>query len=595
MAVLETAAECVVRIENEEIKFNISGVQLDQFIDNHHQLTIRIQQVGKKKTDKDFTDPGDYTKFLGSNISLVLKPVGGVIDEKLELEFIGVVTDVQLENSIDGLNVVLLHAASPTIAMDGVARNAHYYDVTVGDIVSSLVGKYPVTVGNIESTEGTLKFVTQYRETDYDYIMRLCGGTGKFAFYNGKEFNLEKASCNNALQLNWRTNLGMFRVGLGTAPMEFKSEVYNYEQKKVYSQDSKSISKKEALSDISKVSPEASKKIFKDSSFSSSPKKVEDAQTLDKQLENERGRAMGSMIRCTGQSIVPAVGVGTCLEIGGMESLDGQYWVKGVRHIFDESGKYHNIFICTPLDIAYPDKKEVERDLAVEEKPITAMTSNQAVKEIKEERVSGLEIARVVDLDDPEKLGRVKVSYPWLDSEQTVWVRMLVPHAGKDRGWYTLPEIDDEVLIGFEHGDGNYPVVLGCLYNKENAPMGEAISSENDIKMFMTRSGNKIVFNDKDGKEQVVISQKDGKNQIVMDISGPSISISTEGDISVTGSNLNVEADKGITMKASSDIKLEGANIEVKAKANIKSEAGANNDIKGNAQVNVKGGMINLN
>jgi uncharacterized protein involved in type VI secretion and phage assembly len=171
----------------------------------------------------------------------------------------------------------------------------------------------------------------------------------------------------------------------------------------------------------------------------------------------------------------------------------------------------------------------------------------------------------------------------------------MVPHAGKDRGWYALPEIDDEVLIGYEHGNTDHPVVLGCLYNKENSPMQEAVSSDNDIKMFMTRSGNKIVFNDKDGSEQILISQKDGKNQIVLDISGPSISITTEGDISIKGNNLDVEAQEGITMKASSDVKIEGANIEIKAQGNITSEAAANHDIKGNAQVNVKGGMVNLN
>jgi len=595
MAVLETPAECVVRIDNKEIKLNISGVQLDQFIDDHHQLAIRIQQVGKKDAEKDFGDPKDYTRFLGSNISLNLKSIGGMIDESLELEFIGVVTDVQLENSIGELNTVLLSAASPTIAMDGAAKNAHYNDITQGDIISSLVSSYPVTVGNIESTEGTLKFDTQYRETDYDYIMRLAGSAGKFAYYDGKEFNLTSANSSKLLDLKWRENLGVFRVGLGTAPMEFKSDVYNYEQKKTYSQDSKSISQQAALSEISKTSPEASKKIFKDSSFSSSAKNVEDTQMLDKSLKNEREQAMASMIRCVGQSIVPAVAVGSCANIMGMDSLDGQYWVKGVRHIFDDSGKYHNIFSCTPLDIAYPAKKTVLPDLGAEEKQINAVTSSQIVKEVKEKRVSGLQVARVVDLDDPEKLGRVRVSYPWLDSEQTAWVRMAVPHAGKDRGWYTLPEIDDEVLIGFVYGDTNFPVALGCVYNKENAPMQEAISSENDVKMFMTRGGNKIVFNDKDGKEQIVISQKDKKNQIVMDISGPSISISTEGDISIKGSNLSVEADNGITMKAGSDIKLEGANIEIKAKGNIKSEAAANHDIKGNAQVNVKGGLINLN
>jgi type VI secretion system secreted protein VgrG len=596
VAALGTPAECLVRVDQEEIKFNISLVRLDQFIDTHHRLMIRIQQVGTKESKKDIDDPGQYTRFLGSNVTLNVKPKGGVVDESRALEFIGVITDVQIDNSIDGLNAVVLHAASPTVAMDGAIRNAIYRDKSASDIIGSIVGNYPVTVGRIESTKGTYKFDTQYRETDYEYVMRLAAGSGMFAWYSGKDFNLGPAGGGNPVELKWREDLGAFRLGLGTAPVEFKADVYNYEQKKTYSQDSTSISQDAALSSISKTSPEASKKIYKDSGFSSAPKMVADAQTLDKTLKNERRKAMGSMITCVGQSIVPELRVGRCARIAGMEKLDGQYWVTEVSHTFDDSGKYHNTFVCSPLDIAYPAGKRARRDLESGGERMDRTASVERVVEARKEPVVGMHVARVVDLKDPDKLGRIKISYPWLDAEQTAWVRMAVPHAGKDRGWYALPELNDEVLVGYEHGNTDHPVVLGCLYNKDNAPMQEAISSDNDVKMFMTRSGNKIVLNDKNGAEQIVISQKDGKNQIVLDISGPSITISTEGDISIKGKrNITIEADQGITMKASSDVKIEGANVEIKASANIKSEAGANNDVKGGAVVNVKGGMVNIN
>ncbi len=594
-AVLGTPAECLVRVDQEEIKFNISLVRLDQFIDSHHRLMIRIQQVGTKESKKDIDDPGQFTRFLGSSVTLAIKPKGGVVDESRALEFIGVITDVQIDNSIDGLNAVVLHAASPTIAMDGAIRNAIYRDKSASDIVSAILGAYPVTVGKIESTKGTYKFDTQYRETDYEYIRRLAAGSGMFAWYSGRDFNLGPAKGDTTVDLKWREDLGAFRLGLGTAPVEFKADVYNYEQKKTYSQDSKSISQEAVLSNISKTSPDASRKIYKDSGFSSAPKMVGDAQTLDNTLKNERRKAMGSMISCVGQSIVPELRVGICARVTGMEKLDGQYWVTEVSHIFDDSGKYHNTFVCAPLDIAYPAGKPA-KGLESGEGRKAETASVERVVAARKEPVAGMHVARVVDLKDPDKLGRIKISYPWLDAEQTAWVRMAVPHAGKGRGWYALPELDDEVLVGYEQGNTDHPIVLGCLYNKENAPMQEAISSDNDVKMFMTRSGNKIVLNDKDGAEQIVISQKDGKNRIVLDISGPSISISTEGDISVKGKrNVTIEADQGITIKAASDVKIEGANVEIKASANIKSEAGANNEIKGNAMVNVKGGMINLN
>ncbi|MCP4550273.1 MAG: hypothetical protein GY835_27755 [bacterium] len=599
MTLLETPAECLIRVDNREIKFNISSVRLDQFIDSHHQLALKIQQVGTRGAENDFEDPGDYARFLGSNITLNIKPRGGVVAESRALEFIGVITDVQLENSIDGLNMVRIHAASPTIAMDGAVKNAHYHEKSASDIVSGLVGNYPITVGTIESTGGKYKFASQYRESDFDYVMRLATGSGMFAWYSGRDFNMAPATGGNTVDLKWREDLGALKVGLGTAPTEFKSDVYNYEQKKIYKQDSQSIAQEAVLSDISKNSPDASKRIFGVSGFSAAPKVVEDAQSLDKVLKNERRKAMGGMIRCNGQSIVPEVAVGSCVQVNGMDKLDGQYWVIGVRHLFDESGKYHNTFICTPLDIAYPGRVVAKREFGADGTQSDSAQSGDAnsietVLATKKAK-PGMHVARVVDLDDPEALGRIKVSYPWLDSEQTAWVRMMVPHAGADRGWYMLPELEDEVLIGYEHGDTNYPVVLGCLYNKENAPLQEAVSSDNNIKMFQTRSGNKIVFNDEEGAEQITISQKDGENQIVLDMSGPSISITSKGDISLKGVNLNVDMDGGITLKAAGDVSIEGVNIKNKADANITSEASANHDIKGNAQVNVQGGIINLN
>lgn len=600
MAILETAAECIIKIDNKELKSTVSGVQLDQYIDDHHETLIRIQQVGKAQNDKDFDDPGNYTSFLGKSISVNIRPVGDVVDPGRELEFVGVVTEVQLDNSIDGLNTVLITACSPTVKMDGAARNAHYFDMSASDIIGKIVQSYPITVGTIDSTEGKYKFDTQYRETDYDYIMRLANASGMFAYYNGKEFNLTKAGQGNKTELVWRETLGSFKMGLGTAPMEFTAKVYNYEQSKVYAQDSKQLGSKAALSFLSKVSPEASKEIYKDSAYSNAPKSAADARSLDQTLENEKNRAMGDMVKCVGQSIAPDVAIGNCLKIVGMDKLDGEYWAKAVRHVFDESGKYHNVFVCSPCDIAFPSKRPATESMAVEEKSMTSQTTvPKATRE--EVKFIGLHVATVVDNNDPDKLGRIKVKYPWSEQETTDWVRLAVPYAGKDRGWVALPEIDDEVLIGYEHGDTDHPIALGALYNKDNAPP-QAGGDENELKVFVSRSGNKIEFLDKDGSEQILISNKDGKNQIVMDVSGPSITIKSEGDITVEGTgnltvqgaNISFKSDKKVEIEAGSDLNIKGINVNIEASANLKSKAGAMHNVEGTT-VTVKGTPIQLN
>ncbi len=93
--------------------------------------------------------------------------------------------------------------------------------------------------------------------------------------------------------------------------------------------------------------------------------------------------------------------------------------------------------------------------------------------EKQKERIYGVAIGIVTNNRDPEKLGRVKVRFPWLsDVNESAWARLCSPLAGKGRGFYYLPEIDDEVLVAFEFGDINRPVILGSLWRGENIPPG---------------------------------------------------------------------------------------------------------------------------
>lgn len=99
--------------------------------------------------------------------------------------------------------------------------------------------------------------------------------------------------------------------------------------------------------------------------------------------------------------------------------------------------------------------------------------------------VSGLVIAKVTAVDDRERLGRVKVSFPWLDEEMTTdWISIVAPFAGGDRGVFFMPEVNDEVVVGFFHGDFNQPCVLGAMWNGRN------VSPSPDPRQRMIRSKN---------------------------------------------------------------------------------------------------------
>jgi len=559
---IQTSAECTVKVKNQELIHSVISVKLKQYINDHHALTIFLKSDIFDRDD--IADPSKYTEFLGESISVGIKPITDEVDASSALEFIGVVTEVRFENSVDDVNILVIKAKSPTIAMDGAKKNSINFDQKASDIVSGILGNYPITKGTFDSTSKTMECSVQYRETDYAYVQRLASSAGKFAFYDGKEFRFISASSADEHELLWRELLGSFSLGLGTVSCNYEGSSYNYADDSTLDADTAGSSPKTSLSSMSQASFDASQKIFEDNGYWDDLEMSQDAKALKDVLENEKARTLGKMIHAHGHSIVPNVSVGHCIKIGNMGSFNQQFWVTEVIHIMG-SGKYHNEFKCTPLDVAYPTNPATSAKIFAK-----------------------IQRAIVIDNYDPDALGRIKVKFPWSDSD-TIWVRYVSPHAGAEMGFYCLPEIDDEVLVAFEEGDPDRPIVIGSLYNNTHKPPEGAVNEENLVKMFKTKSGNQIVFTDEEGAEKIEISHGEGKNALVLDLSGPSVTITCEGgDITLEGNNITLKADSGITLEAGGDVSAEaGANMNLKATASQKIEA--------SGTVDIKGATINLN
>ena len=192
---------------------------------------------------------------------------------------------------------------------------------------------------------------------------------------------------------------------------------------------------------------------------------------------------------------------------------------------------------------------------------------------------SGVTVGIVTNNQDPENLGRVKVKYPWLsEKEESHWARVLTPMAGKDRGIYFLPEVDDEVLLAFEQGDINFPYILGALWNGKDKPPAKNTDGKNNQRLIKSRSGHQIVFDDTKGKEQIVIQDKTEKNKITIDSQDNKINIDVDGDFTITA--------KGKIMLNSNDedVVIECKNLSIKTKENYQLEAGKNCTVKAKAK-----------
>jgi phage protein D/phage baseplate assembly protein gpV len=174
-------------------------------------------------------------------------------------------------------------------------------------------------------------------------------------------------------------------------------------------------------------------------------------------------------------------------------------------------------------------------------------------------RPSGLQLAVgvVTDNRDPEDLGRVKVRFPWLsDSDESAWARVASPMAGPRRGLFFLPEVDDEVLVGFEHGDIHRPLVLGGLWNGHDRPpidIDHAAGKDGttDLRVIRTRAGHQVIFDDTPGRESIRVVDSTRGNSVVLDSAAGTVRIEAAGDVTV-------KASRSILLEAPSGLKING-------------------------------------
>ncbi len=144
-------------------------------------------------------------------------------------------------------------------------------------------------------------------------------------------------------------------------------------------------------------------------------------------------------------------------------------------------------------------------------------------------RFSGVAIAIVTNNQDPDGLGRVKVRLPWMaDEAESDWSRVVTLMAGAQRGFYCLPEVDDEVLVAFEHGHPDSLYVLGALWNGKDKPPANNKDGKNNVRMFKSRSGHQIVLNDSDDEPSILVVDKSGENQILIDTAKNQMTIKNE-------------------------------------------------------------------
>jgi uncharacterized protein involved in type VI secretion and phage assembly len=224
----------------------------------------------------------------------------------------------------------------------------------------------------------------------------------------------------------------------------------------------------------------------------------------------------------------------------------------------------------------------------------------------------------VTQLDeDPDQENRIQVEIPTLGDQSThVWARPVNFHASDGFGVFFIPEIGDEVILSFLDNDPGNPVVLGSLYSGKRQPP-VPLDKDNNIKTILTREGMELKFDEENkaillktpGDNQLSLSDSDkavtikDQNGNTIELSSSGISMNSDKDISISGKNISISANSGITLdatqtvdiSASSDATIKGLNVTAEAQVGATVKGNATAELSASGQTTVKGAMVMIN
>ena len=265
----------------------------------------------------------------------------------------------------------------------------------------------------------------------------------------------------------------------------------------------------------------------------------------------------------------PSLKAGDTVNVSGVGvPFDGKYVLASTRHVLDSFG-YRTHFVVSGSQ---------NRSL------IELVSGGAPAATGVGPAVQGAVPALVTNIKgDPDALGRVKVKFPWLDdSLESDWARIVYPGAGADRGFMSTPEVDDEVLVCFEHGDFRRPYVLGGLFNGVDKPKDTDIVDEASgkvgVRAFTTRAGHSLRFTDTDDKKGIKLATGGSQQESVeLDAANHKITVSSSGDVTIEtkgGGNVTITAAGQMTLEAKTSLELKAPTVKINGDGQVDVKSG---------------------
>ncbi|TFH37373.1 MAG: hypothetical protein E4G95_04860 [Bacteroidia bacterium] len=590
------ASKIRIEIEGEELN-DFLHLTINQNIYTHHEFEVVCRMDTFEEKDGFVMEQSK--KFIGSVISISIEAKMKGKSQASDHLFKGLITTLRTAKSHTGeSDHVILAGYSPDILLSDNPGSFSYENKTLKQIADDLLKPYPkdlLKVRTDPAKNDRLTYIVQYNETRYNFLRRIAARFGEWLFYDGTQLVFGKLP-DNRIDLKLGLDLNDFNFSIRMNPLKFKYVGYDYSSGDAVETVSDKFGGKDNLNNYGGFAHNASMKEFGQQSTLLYNHLNVPGNNYKKELENvvglEEGASALSMSLMQGSSQNPQLKPGSkvnikALKIGQDGEVDyGEYIITSVSHSCDNTMNYQNNFEGIPAEAKIPDYTNPHA--------IPLCESQSAV---------------VKDNNDPDKLGRVRVKFFWQeDNVMSPWLRLVNVYSGEDRGFYFIPEIDDEVLVGFEGGNAEKPYVIGSMYHGKNKPSWN--DQDNSFKGILTRSKLKIEFDDKkkivtietpagnravlsdDGKSIILHDQ----NQNKIELTSSGISMDSMKDIKITSkAKVTIEGTAGVDISSTSDAKVSGLNIDLNAKVGLTAKGNATAELSAAGQTTVKGAMVMIN
>ena len=589
-----------VTVKGEEQKF--VSLHLRQGFNRHHTFTVVVNYLSPNNTFQQ--TPEKFIGYIGetASISFVHRQTGESYD------FEGIITQVEMVGSMGETGGVAIHGTSPTILYENNRTLDSWMDQSLSTIIKEATQEYgKVNLVSNPKYAAPIPYMAQYNESVFDFMNRLSALYGEWFYYDGTKVYFGKPDRDNTEKIVYDMDLEEVRLVANLVPG--KSARYDYVAQENKQHNADTPAKPDGMNDLQSIAHSCSEKAYTAKTTSAADPHVTDKAELDEQMRIVKNASGANLLNIKGIGKTCRIRIGEIIDVSFPDRMKlpplGKFRIVGIEHEVRRDGHYSNSFVGVPDSTVHIPVPDVKRPLALPE------------------------LATVKENNDDKGQGRVKVAFDWQKNGKTTnWIRVQTPNAGvsgavsKNRGWVFVPEVGDQVMVSYEHGNPDRPYVTGSVFHSGSGKGGD---KDNKVKSIITRSGNAIVFDDETGS--IVITDQTGKQLIMLDgtdaitvMAKRSITLTNEAEsvivmddksIGLQADTIALEGRKSVTLLSGNEcmvlsseksiISSSGTNIKQEATKDYDVAAkngtvnGVNLMIEGKGNVTVSGGIVKFN